>query len=299
MKRMNSIPAKIRRYRGTKQFNNIRTAVCTVISSLMQAFVIQTFVLPAELLSGGFTGVAILVEMLAQKIGIYFPTSVGMLCLNIPVALFCARSISRRFVLFSSLNVLLTSLFLQLFHFRALFTEPILDVVFGGFLGGMAAVMALRGNASGGGTDFIALYVSNKTGKSIWNQVFAGNCLLFFIFGFLFGWINAAYSILYQYVATRTVSAFHRRYDRLTLQITTTKAEPIIKAYTEWCPHGISCARVIGGYSGREMYLLTTVLSSYEEHDAVELIRRIDPNVIINVMKTENFYGKFAQPKIE
>ena len=40
-------------------------------------------------------------------------------------------------------------------------------------------VLALKGNASTGGTDFIALYVSNKTGKSIWNYVFMGNvCIL-------------------------------------------------------------------------------------------------------------------------
>ena len=39
-------------------------------------------------------------------------------------------------------------------------------------------MIALKGNASSGGTDFIALYVSNKTGRSIWGQVFIGNCVL-------------------------------------------------------------------------------------------------------------------------
>ena len=65
----------------------------------------------------------------------------------------------------------------------------LLDVVFGGFLYGLSIAIALRGNASTGGTDFIALYVSNKTGRSIWEYVFAGNCVILCIFGYMFGWL--------------------------------------------------------------------------------------------------------------
>ena len=81
------------------------------------------------------------------------------------------------------IQVFLASLFLKLFHFQALFDDLMLNVLFGGFLYGIAIAMALRGNASTGGTDFIALYVSNKTGRSIWEYVFAGNVLILCVFG--------------------------------------------------------------------------------------------------------------------
>lgn len=286
--------------RENRLLRDLNTTVCVIVSALIQTYVIQVFMRPAELLSSGFTGVALLWELLAQKMGFSFPAQIGMLCINIPVGLFCARGISKRFSIFSFLNVILTSFFLQVLNFKPIFqNEPLLNVIFGGFLGGMGSVVALRADASTGGTDFIALYVSNKTGRSIWNEVFMGNCVLYFIFGSMYGWMNAAYSVLYSFVSTRTVSTFHHRYDRLTLQITTKKAKEIIDVYTKHFPHGISCASVMGGYSGQQMYLLHTVLSSYEEQEAIWLIRKTDPGVIINVMKTTEFYGKYVTPTIE
>ena len=161
----------------------------------------------------------------------------------------------------------------------------LLNVIFGGFLYGLCIAIALRGNASTGGTDFIALYVSNKTGRSIWEYVFAGNVVILCIFGYMFGWLYAGYSILFQFISTKTISSFHHRYERVTLQITTAHAEEIMKAYIGSYRHGISCVDAIGGYSHQKMNLLHTVVSSYEVSDIVQLMRQQDPHVIINMVK--------------
>lgn len=282
-----------------KAVRNVVTFLAILVSAVMQAFVIQTFVRPAELLSGGFTGIAILIDMVASSLGRSFPTSLGMLAINIPVAFICSRSISVRFTAFSLLQVFITSALLQLFHFEPMFDDPVLNVIFGGFLMGMSVVIALKGNASSGGTDFIALYVSNKTGKSIWGQVFVGNCVLYCIFGMMFGWMNAAYSILFQFVSTKTISAFHHRYDRVTLQVTTMKGTEVMNAYVKMFRHGISCVEAVGGYSKKQMYLLHTVISSYEVNDAIRLMQEVDPHVIINVFKTDQFFGKFYRAPLE
>ena len=39
--------------------------------------------------------------------------------------------------------------------------------------------------------------------------------------------------------------------------------------------------------------------SSYEVNDIVHLMREQDPHVIVNMIKTENFYGGFYQAPIE
>ena len=277
----------------------IITFFAVIASAFLQAYAIQVFVRPANLLSGGFTGVAILFDAIAGLYGRSFSISLGMLLLNIPVALLCCKSISVRFTFFSLLQVFLASLFLEIFHFSPMFDDLMLNVVFGGFVYGMCIVVALRGNASTGGTDFIALFVSNKTGRSIWEYVFAGNVLILCVFGYMFGWLYAGYSILFQFVSTKTISAFHHRYERVTLQITTAKAEEVIRAYTANCPHGISCVEAIGGYSHKKMHLLHTVVSSYEVSEIVALLREQDPQIIINMMKTENFYGGFYQAPME
>lgn len=275
------------------------TILAVVVSALLQTYVIQAFIRPADLLSSGFTGVAILIERIASLYGHSFSTSLGMLVLNIPVAILCSKSISMRFTFYSMIQVVLASFFLKALHFEPLFNDVLLDVIFGGFLYGIAIAIALRGNASTGGTDFIALYVSNKTGRSIWEYVFAGNVVILCIFGYMFGWLHAGYSILFQFVSTKAISAFHHRYERVTLQITTTQAEPVIEAYIKQYRHGISCVDAVGGYSHKKMYLLHTVVSSYEVNDIVHLLREVDEHVIVNMLKTENFYGGFYQAPIE
>ncbi len=287
------------KYKHNLIVRRIITIMAVMASALLQTFVIQSFIRPAQLLSGGFTGIAILLDDIASLYGKSFSTSLGILVLNIPVAILCSKSISKRFTFYSVIQVFLASLFLKICDFQPIFQDLMLNVLFGGFLYGIAIAMALRGNASTGGTDFIALYVSNKTGRSIWEYVFAGNVLILCVFGYMFGWLYAGYSILFQFVSTKTISAFHHRYERVTLQITTTKAEEVIRAYVSKCRHGISCVEAIGGYSRQKMYLLHTVVSSYEAADIIRLMRAVDPQIIINIIKTENFVGGFYQAPMD
>ena len=205
--------------------------VLCFLSSLIMAFATKNLVRPAGILSGGFMGIAIMIDMIAELIGHNIPTSIGLLCLNIPVALFCAKKISPRFVFFSLLQVGLTSLFLPLMPQVPLFDDKILNVIFGGFMFGGSIVIALKGNASSGGTDFIALYVSNKSGKEIWNQVFIFNTIMLCVFGYIFGFEAAGYSILFQFMSTKTVSNFHTRYKRVMMQIFTKNKDDVMAIY--------------------------------------------------------------------
>ncbi len=283
-----------------KEFRNLVTLCAVILSGFMQATIIQVFMRPLNLLSSGFTGVAILVEKITSTyFGFTFSTSLGMLVLNIPIALFCCKSISKRFTFFSLLQVIVASFFLKVIHFEALFDDRLLNIIFGGFLYGMQAVIALKANASTGGTDFIALYISNKKNKSIFSYVFIFNACLLIIFGMMFGWENAGYSILFQFISTKTIDTFYNRYARMTLQITTSKPDAVIQCLIKNYHHGLSRVDGIGGYSGRSISLIHVVVSSYEVGEMVALMRTVDPHVIVNVMKTENFYGGFYLKPIE
>lgn len=283
-----------------KEFRNLVTLCAVILSGFMQATIIQVFMRPLNLLSSGFTGVAILVEKITSTyFGFTFSASLGMLVLNIPIALFCCKSISKRFTFFSLLQVIIASFFLKVIHFEALFDDRLLNIIFGGLLYGMQAVIALKANASTGGTDFIALYISNKKNKSIFSYVFIFNACLLIIFGMMFGWENAGYSILFQFISTKTIDTFYNRYARMTLQITTSKPDAVIKCLIKNYRHGLSRVDGIGGYSGRSISLIHVVVSSYEVGEMVALMRTVDSHVIVNVMKTENFYGGFYLKPIE
>lgn len=291
---------KLNEIRKNKKIRFLITFVCVIAAAFAQAYVIQVFIRPANLLSSGFTGVAILVEKITSTyFDFSFSTSLGMVLLNVPVAIICYKSISPKFTFFSLLEVFLASFFLKVMTFPSIFDDVLLNITFGGFAYGLATVVALKGNASTGGTDFIALYISNRQGKSIWGYVFLFNTMILGIFGSMFGWEYAGYSILFQFISTKTIDSFYHRYERVTLQITTLHPQEIIDCYIQNYRHGISKINAVGGYSQKEMALLHTVVSSYEVQDIVDLLRKVDSHIIVNVLKTENFFGGFYQAPLD
>ena len=63
------------------------------------------FIRPAGLLSSGFTGLAILIDRIAELYGFSVSTSLALVALNLPVALMCCRSINVKFTVFSPEDV--------------------------------------------------------------------------------------------------------------------------------------------------------------------------------------------------
>ena len=287
-------PSSYRKYRKNKMIRHVFSLLAVVISGFLQAFTLKVFIQPSNLLSSGFLGVSILINQIAGLFGVELSISMLLIMLNIPVAILCYRGISARFTFYSILQVFVGSFFIRVLNFEPLFVDDtMLNVIFGGVLNGLYVSLALKGNASTGGMDFVALYVSNRNGKTIWQEVFLFNTALLLIFGALFGWKHAGYSIIFQYISTKVISTFHQRYHKVTLQITTRYGEDVMDAYLKTVRHGISCVEAIGGFSRERMYLLHTVLSSYEVIDAVAVIKEADPRAIINQISTENFYGRF------
>ena len=200
-------------YKTNKRY--IITFFAVFFSALLQTFVLQTFLNPSDLLSSGFTGVAILINRISMLYGYSLSISTLVIVLNLPVAIVCYKTIGKKFVFFSFLQVIFFSIFTRVLSFNPLFDDVILNVCFGGFLYGFAIAIALRGNASTAGTDFIALYVSNKMNKSIFEYIFVFNTLMLCVFGFMFGWVHAGYSILFQFLSTKTIDTFYKRYKRV------------------------------------------------------------------------------------
>ena len=162
-----------RKYRKNKLFRHFISVIAVIISGFLQAFTLKVFIQPSNLLSSGFLGVAILINQISELFGVELSISILLILLNIPVAILCYRGISVRFTFYSILQVFVGSFFIRVLNFDPLFVDDtMLNVIFGGVLNGLYVSLALKGNASTGGMDFIALYVSNKSGKTIWQQVF-------------------------------------------------------------------------------------------------------------------------------
>ncbi|RLK63731.1 YitT family protein [Atopobacter sp. AH10] len=267
-------------------------AVC--LSAFLQTFCYQVFLKPSHMLASGFLGTSMLINIFADNyLHLDIPVPFLLVALNLPVALMCMRGISLRFTALSLLQIAISSTFMRLCHFQPIFDDLSLNIIFGGALNGFYISLALLGRASTGGMDFIALYVSNKKGKTIWEYVLLINTIMLLTYGYITNWRYAGYSIILQFISTRVVSTFHKRYKLYTLNITTTRGEAIRDAFVNHIRHGITCIPVKGGYTQQDRTMLITVVSSYEVNDVIDLLQQIDPYVIISINQTERFIGRF------
>ena len=277
----------------------ILSLIMVIISALLQVYILDVFMEPCNLISGGFTGLSLLVSKVFGLFDIDFSVSFGIILFNVPAAILCYKSVSKRFTFLSCLQFGLVSLLIPLTDFKPIIDDVALNVLFGGFLWGFSIALALRAGASTGGTDFIAQFVSNKINKGIWDYVFGFNCIMYVIFGCFFGWIYAGYSIIFQLLSTRTISSFYQRYSQVTIEFITKDADPVIDAFMATCRHGMSVFEGVGAYRQEKIYACKAVVSSYEVRDVIANVRKVDPHVIVNTYHTMTFYGNFHQKPIE
>ncbi len=289
----------IRKWEENKKAHLFISVLLIIASSLLQVFVMQVFMNPCNLISGGFTGIALFISRIGAKLGVNLPVSLLIICLNVPVALFCYKAISKRFVFLSALQFTLTSLLLEICSFQPLFYDLTINILFGGLLWGFSIGLALQAGGSTGGTDFIAQYVGNKIHHSIFEYVFYFNCGMYIAYGAGFGWIYAAYSIIFQYLSTMVINRTYKRYAKVTLEFTTKKPDTVVEAFMKATRHGMSVIEARGGFSGEKYYICKSVVAAYEVQDIIDSVHEAAPHALINVYQSMNFVGNFYQKPID
>jgi uncharacterized membrane-anchored protein YitT (DUF2179 family) len=274
--------------------------VLITAGALLMAFNLNTFVHAGGLVPGGFTGLALLIRESALRFsGISVPFSVILYILNAAPAIITFKYIGKWFTLHSVLMVVLSGLFTD--WMPAMFIQTIqlhdilLSAVFGGLLNGLAISLCLHAGATSGGTDFIAILISEKFRKDAWNYIFIGNCVILMAAAFLFTLDRALYSIIFQFTTTAVLSRMYRGYQQRTLLIITGKSREVYELIRDRTHHDATSFTGIGHYRMTERVMLYSVVSAGEVNGLVTEIKKIDPGAFINVLRTEQLNGRFYQ----
>jgi len=286
-------PAK----QGSAALTAKRLTLITLGAALM-AINLNTFVHAGGLIPGGFTGLTLLIqEIFSRYLNITIPFSVVLYALNAVPAVFCFRFIGKKFTLYSVLMVFLSGLmtdFIPKMFIQALqLHDVLLSAVFGGILNAIAIVLCLLADATSGGTDFIAIFLSEKHKKDAWNSIFVGNCVILVIAACLFSLEKALYSIIFQFTTTMVLNSLYRAYQHKTLLIITVHPMEIYRLIREKTHHGATRFAGTGLYNMEERMLLYSVVYSNEVAPLIKAIHEVDPNAFINVVKTEQLNGRF------
>ena len=169
-----------------------RRTLLIVVGAALYAVGTVCFARAAGLFPGGFTGLSLLIQESCQRyLGFNPPYSLFSLTLNFLAAALCFRYIGKRFAVLSLLSVVISSVLTDLIPPYAFSADPLLCSVFGGLVNGLSISLCLRGDASTGGTDFISIYLAEKSGKDAFNIILAGNVCMLAVAGLLFGWERA------------------------------------------------------------------------------------------------------------
>ncbi len=253
-----------------------------------------TFVRVGGLYPGGVTGLTILIQRIAAMFfHIDIPyTPVNLLLNAVPVYI-GFRFIGKKFTLYSCLVILLTGVFTDLIPDYAITYDTLLISVFGGIVSGVAISLCLIMNATTGGTDFIAIFLSEKKGVDSWNIILLINVVILCAAGLLFGWDKALYSIIFQYTSTQILHVLYQKYQRKTLFIVTNCPAEVCEVIFRVSGHGATILDGKGSYENSSRSIVYSVVSGAESKTVMRAVREADPAAFINAIRTEQLTGRF------
>ncbi len=273
-----------------------RRILIVCLAAVIMALNIKTFVRTGGLFPGGATGLTILIQRSARMFfHIEVPYTLVNVILNAIPVYIGFRFIGKKFTGYSCLMILLSGILTDLLPGYSITSDTLLISIFGGIINGSVMSLCLFGNATTGGTDFIAIFLSERKGMDAWNLVLGLNVLILAVAGLLFGWDKALYSIIYQYASTQVLHTLYKKYQQQTLFIVTNHPRAVCDAISQVSHHGATILQGEGSYELEERNMVYSVVSSAESKHVIKAVRDVDEHAFINAIKTSQLSGRFYQ----
>ena len=139
-----------------------------ILGSIIAAFGTSLFLLPNQLSSGGFSGIATILYYL-----FHIQMGTTILVLNIPVFILAYIREGKSFVIKTIVSTVIFSEAIDLFaKIEPFTTDKILASVYGGIIIGVGLALVFKGKSSTGGTDLLANIIVTYN-----NEISIGNVL--------------------------------------------------------------------------------------------------------------------------
>lgn len=262
-----------------------------VVACLFFALAVSLFLAPNTIVSGGVSGLGI---VLNQFTGL----SVGVLStlLNLPILLAGLRIMGKRFII----NCFITTLVLNgmvdaVANIQPVTHDRLMAAVYGGLLLGAAYGLFFRTMLSSGGTELLARLMQRKF------RSFSMSLILGILDGcvVLFGAIamkdpeNVLYALIVIFISTKVsdgvVAGFH--YAKICF-IITDRPEEISAALLGQSQRGITRFEGVGMYTGQNRPMLMTVVKKADFVPMKETVKNIDPAAFVIVAESTQVLGQ-------
>ena len=282
----------------------VNNYVAIVLGTFLLSFGSVIFLTKAELVAGGVSGIAIIIQHFVVDIAIYDYLVAGLTVLFWLIGLiFLGKDFALKTALSSLLYIGFTFLFkrVQFFDNLALTFAGkqdagnlILCGIFGGvFIGGGVAITFLGGGSSGG-IDVLQLLLSKYTGikESVSGFLIDGIIILVGMFSMQL-WVQSLCGILSSFVTAALIEIVYiKNQTAYQVDIISDKWEEISRYAQDELERGATIIHAQGGYKGEERVILRVVFDRFQYEKIKKYIASVDPKAFVTYTQTNAVFGE-------
>ena len=290
-----------------KYYPALRDFVLIGISSVIQAFSLRVFFVPANLASGGVSGIAQLINHFTG-----WPIGLMVLIGNIPL-FFLGWSFlgGRRFALRTAFAIVTYSLLTDLILRTPLFAangagtrlihdlqgDIFLNSLYGAIVSGIGYGLVYRARGTSGGSDILARILNNWRGISMTQSYLIVDTAVILGAGFVFGWKEALYAMITLYVSGLVSETVLEGGGTVrTAMIVTKEANAISNRVIEELQRGVTILEGSGAYTGQARPVLYCVITRSEVSTLKAIVNEMDPHAFMVIGIAHEALGEGFKP---
>ncbi|RJQ55687.1 MAG: YitT family protein [Desulfobacteraceae bacterium] len=245
---------------------------------------------PQQFISGGVTGLAMLIHYMLPSAGV----GIAYFLLNLPLAALGWRHISRRFMVYTLFGIVVFSLCADAIHFEMPdIQDPILAALFAGVVCGIGGGLILRSMGSAGGFDILAIYVNKQFGFRVGMVGFLANAAVLGIGAMVYDIQLTLYSVIFFFTCSKVVDQILTGFNtRKSLIVISDCSEGIAAAIMQRHNRGVTYLKGMGAYGKKEKNVIFTITGLVELPKLKETIFALDPDAFVVVNDTLEVFGK-------
>ena len=271
----------------------LKDYVMIVVGLVIYSFGFCAFILPQNVVIGGYTGLA---SLFYYTLGI--PVGPVIFALNIISLLVAYKIVGKRFVMRSIFGAFglsaIVSIMQPLFPTAIVAPDnPMMNVMIGGILCGLGLGLSFVHNGSTGGTDIIAAMVNKRTNVSIGRMLLYADGLIIFSSMLIFHSIdNVVYGFLELLFATfMTDQVINTNRQAMQFLIISDKWEEIANAVVNDAHRGCTVFSGMGWFTKEDVKMLMVMCRKIEGVTVMRVVKSIDPYAFITQSNVNGVYG--------
>jgi uncharacterized membrane-anchored protein YitT (DUF2179 family) len=257
--------------------------------SVVTAVGINGLLIPHRFVSGGVTGLALLLHYLVPALSVALIYAVA----NLPLFLAGWFFISRRFFLYSIAGTIIFSSAIAWVDLGVIpVQDQLLAAILSGLILGTGSGIILKSMGSAGGTDILSVILLQRFSIRLGTTRLAFNILVLAAAALLFSVEEALYTLIYLYVSAQIVDLVVTGLSqRKAVFIISPQWERISPRILSEIHRGVTILRGQGAFSQREQQILYTVVTFREVATLKQIVRSEDPAAFVVISDTTEVMG--------